>query len=77
MNQREPFRSAVRVGCLFSLSPVLGGEGRGEGDKPSRSNAQVLEWLLPPHPIPLPLRRGRGDQSVQPPPEVGQRRRTP
>src|SRR5688572_20564853 len=40
---------------LFSLSPVLGGEGWGEG--------RVLA-IPAPHSIPLPRVRGRGDQSA-------------
>ena len=56
--------------ALFPLSPVLGGEGRGEGLGRLFDALVVVQALActtreeeAPHPIPLPRVRGRGDQS--------------
>src|SRR5688572_8351466 len=42
---------------VYPLSPVLGGEGRGEGPFADRVSSSFA-----PHPIPLPRVRGRGDR---------------
>src|SRR5687768_6912318 len=48
------------TGGAYSLSPVLGGEGGGEGLPSLRSKKRA------PHPNPLPRVQGRGDKTRRP-----------